>query len=145
MIALGDKPRLETLRTVYRILAALHVQPVREQLIELYAEHPALSQQCAVLLDDREKALGRFPGEHDRFAEHRTDLRSADVEHVAVIRDSLKRHIRTCCGKAVAKACTVKEQRDIILCAHAMQRFKLRLGVERPVLRGGARYTPCQA
>ena len=72
----------------------LEIQVIREECIELYAQHPALSKQGPVTLDRSEEILrsGNIRKDHG-FAEHRTALGPSYVEHIAVVRKEWKADI----------------------------------------------------
>ena len=64
--------------------AYLLIQMICKQRVELEAEQPPFGEQCAVLLDDREKVRDR-PGLRDDhgFAEQSAALCPADIKHIA--------------------------------------------------------------
>ena len=72
----------------------MKVQIICEQGIELDPQNAALRKKRAVLLYDREKVRDqRRIRDHNRLAEERSALRSANIEDIAESRKILQCHV----------------------------------------------------
>lgn len=116
--------------------ANLFVQVVREQRIKLQAEQPALGEQGAVLLHDREEMRCTvLLREDDGLAEECAAFRAADVEGIAARGNQRQAHIVLGAGERVGEAGAIEEERELVGLADCVQAAQFLGCVERAVLR----------
>ena len=118
------------------VRAAALVESVREEGIELDAEHASLRQKCAALLHDGEEMRhGALLREDDRLAEECAAFRSADVERIAEPRDGGEGQLVCTAAERVCEPRAVEEERNAVRAANGADDLKLVHRIERSVLR----------
>ena len=101
------------------------VEAVGHKRVELHAEQAALGHEGSVLLDHGEELARRIaPGKDHGLAAEGSDLRAANVEHVAEAGQLRQREVALGAGQRVAQSGTIDEERQPIFAAHGVEGFQ---------------------
>ena len=115
----------------------MEVQIVGKQRLELQADQRSLGNHGPVLLLDGEEVLVGIPmGEDHGLATERTDLRTADIEHVAMASQIGQAHIVALCHQTVAQTGPVDIQGDLVALTDLVEFVEFLGRVERAEFRG---------
>lgn len=136
MVALLRECRANAVCHSDRVLTTALVEHVREERVELDAEHAPLREQRAVLFDDGEEMRhGIWLREHDGFTEECPTLRAVDVEHVRQAGNGGERQLACGAAECIGKPRSVEEERDLVCTADRADRLELIHRIECAVLR----------
>ena len=89
-----------------------------------------------LLLDGKEVLVGILMSEDHSLATERTNLRAANVEHVAVTGEVGEGDVASLCHQAIAQACAIDIERYLVTLASLVDVIELLGGVKRAKLGG---------